>query len=90
MRTVPPPADAPGADVRLQALTSKPVLYVANVAEGEPLEPPPELVAHAEERGARATAVSARLDSELSELEDVRGRGHARGDGRGRVGPRRP
>ena len=69
-RTVPPPAGAPGAEVRLQALTSKPVLYVANVAEGEPLEPPPELVAHAKERGARATAVSARLDSELSELED--------------------
>ena len=41
VRTVPPPEDAPGADVRLQALTSKPVLYVANVAEGEPLEPPP-------------------------------------------------
>ena len=74
VRTVPPPAGAPGADVRLQALTSKPVLYVANVAEGEPLEPPPELVAHAEERGARATAVSARLDSELSELEDAEAR----------------
>ena len=54
----------------LSALTSKPVLYVANVAEGEPLEPPPALVAHAEERGARATAVSARLDAELSELDD--------------------
>ena len=50
-RTVPPPADAPGADVRLQPLTAKPVLYVANVGEGEPLEPPPELVEHA--RGAR-------------------------------------
>ena len=53
-----------------QPLTSKPVLYVANVAEGEPLEPPPELVAHAGERGARATAVSARLDAELSELDE--------------------
>ena len=70
MRTVPEPADAPGAAIRLAALTSKPVLYVANVAEGEPLEPPPELVAHAEARGARATAVSARLDAELSELDD--------------------
>ena len=60
----------PGRAIRLAALTSKPVLYVANVAEGEPLEPPPELVAHAEERGARATAVSARLDAELSELDD--------------------
>ncbi len=70
VRTVPKPADAPGAAIRLAALTSKPVLYVANVAEGEPLEPPPELVAHAEAREARATAVSARLDAELSELDD--------------------
>jgi ribosome-binding ATPase len=70
VRTVPEPEAAPGALVRLSALTSKPVLYVANVAEGEPLEPPPELVAHAAERGARATAVSARLDAELSELDD--------------------
>ncbi len=70
VRTVPKPADAPGAAVRLAALTSKPVLYVANVAEGEPLEPPPELVAHSEARDARATAVSARLDAELSELDD--------------------
>ena len=66
----PQPDDAPGALTWLPALTSKPVLYVANVAEGEPLEPPPALVAHAEERGARATAVSARLDSELSEMDD--------------------
>jgi hypothetical protein len=70
VRTVPEPDAAPGAATRLSALTSKPVLYVANVAEGEPLEPPPELVAHAEERGARATAVSARLDAELSELDE--------------------
>jgi GTP-binding protein YchF len=70
VRTVPEPEGAPGALTRLSALTSKPVLYVANVAEGESLEPPPALVAHAEERGARATAVSARLDSELSELDD--------------------
>jgi GTP-binding protein YchF len=70
VRTVPEPADAPGAAVRLSALTSKPVLYVANVAEGEPLEPPAALVEHAEARGARATAVSARLDAELTELDD--------------------
>jgi GTP-binding protein YchF len=70
VRTAPEPADAPGAATRLAALTSKPVLYVANVAEGEPLEPPAALVAYAEARGARATAVSARLDAELSELED--------------------
>ena len=70
VRTVPEPADAAGAAVRLTALTSKPVLYVANVAEGEPLEPPAALVEYAEARGARATGVSARLDAELSELDD--------------------
>jgi ribosome-binding ATPase YchF (GTP1/OBG family) len=70
VRTVPLPAAAPGAATRLTALTSKPVLYVANVAEGEPLEPPAALVEHALAREARATAVSARLDAELAELEE--------------------
>ena len=51
VRTVPELRDCPGAAVRLSALTSKPVLYVANVAEGEPLEPPPALAEHARERG---------------------------------------
>jgi ribosome-binding ATPase len=67
--SVPPPEDAPDAARQLSALTSKPVLYVANVAEGDPLEPPPELRAYAAERGARATAVSARLEAELAELD---------------------
>ena len=70
VRSVPQPDDAPGAAVRLSALTSKPVLYVANVAEGEPLEPPAGLREHAAESGARVAAVSARLDAELSELDD--------------------
>jgi ribosome-binding ATPase len=70
VREVPVPEDAPGAPVRLSALTSKPVLYVANVAEGDALEPPGPIVEHAAQRGARATAVSARLDSELAELDD--------------------
>jgi ribosome-binding ATPase len=70
VRTVPQPDDAPGASIRLAALTSKPVLYVANVAEGEPLESPAALVEHAGARGVRAAAVSARLDAELSELDD--------------------
>ena len=70
VRTVPEPDAAPGAAVRLSALTSKPVLYVANVAEGEELVPPLELVAHASERGARALTAVARLDAELSELDD--------------------
>jgi ribosome-binding ATPase len=69
-RTVPPPADAPGAMRALQPLTSKPVLYVANVGEGDGLVPPPDVAAHAEAIGAKAVAVSARLDAELSELDD--------------------
>jgi ribosome-binding ATPase len=70
VRTVPKPEAAPGAATRLAALTSKPVLYVANVAEGDPLEPPAALVEHARARDARATAISARLEAELAELGD--------------------
>ena len=51
-RTVPEPGRSRGA-MRLAALTSKPVLYVANVAEGEPLEPPAALVS-TPRRAARA------------------------------------
>ena len=69
-RTVPPPPAAPDAMRNLQPLTSKPVLYLANVGEGERLEPPPEVKAHAEAAGARAAAVSARIEAELSELGD--------------------
>ena len=70
VRSVPPPDEAPEAPLRLAALTSKPVLFVANVAEGESPEPPPELVEHASASGARVAAVSARLESELAELDD--------------------
>src|SRR5205085_7118449 len=58
-RDVPPPADAPDALRDLQRLTAKPVLYVANVAEGEPVEVPPALAQRAEASGARAVAVCA-------------------------------
>jgi ribosome-binding ATPase len=68
-RTVPPPADAPDAMRNLQPLTAKPVLYLANVGEGE-TEVPPQIAEHAEEAGARAVAVSARIEAELSELDD--------------------
>ena len=64
VREVPPPAEAPDAARQLSALTAKPVLYVVNVAEGEPLDVPAAL----RERG-RAVAVSARLESELGEME---------------------
>jgi ribosome-binding ATPase len=70
VRSVPAPADAPEARQRLSALTSKPMLFVANVAEGEPLEAPAELREHPSATGARATALSARLESELSELDE--------------------
>ena len=68
-REVPVPAAAAGAAERLGALTSKPVLYVANVAEGEN-EPPADLAARAAERGAVAVAVSARIEADLAELDD--------------------
>jgi GTP-binding protein YchF len=66
-RGVPVSELAPHAPARLQALTSKPVLYVANTDEAE-REPPRELEAHATERGAACVAVSARIEAELAEL----------------------
>jgi GTP-binding protein YchF len=69
VRSVPPPDAAPGATANLQALTAKPVLYVANLAEGAAPEPPPDLAEHASRAGAGAVAVSARLEAELSELD---------------------
>jgi GTP-binding protein YchF len=65
-RELPPPPDAPEAMRSLSPLTAKPVLYVANVGEDAQLEPPPELAA----RG-HAVAVSARIESELAELDDA-------------------
>jgi hypothetical protein len=68
-RTVPVPADAPNAARDLGSLTVKPVLFVANVDEGSD-ELPADIAAHAAEQGARAVAVSSRIESELAELED--------------------
>ncbi|MFL5885529.1 MAG: redox-regulated ATPase YchF [Thermoleophilaceae bacterium] len=68
-RTVPPPADAPDAMRNLQPLTAKPVLYLANMSEGDAAEPPPAVAEYAQRQGARAVAVSARLESELTELD---------------------
>jgi ribosome-binding ATPase len=67
-RAVPPPADAPDALRALQPLTAKPVLYVANVGEGE-TEIPASVREHADRTGARALAISARIESELAELD---------------------
>jgi ribosome-binding ATPase len=69
VRTVPLPADAPDALRNLFPLTGKPVLYVANVDEGD--DSVPAVVAeHAAAEGAAAVAVSARLEAELAELDD--------------------
>ncbi|HZA57663.1 MAG TPA: redox-regulated ATPase YchF [Solirubrobacterales bacterium] len=69
-REVPPPAGAPDAMRKLSPLTAKPVLYVANVDEGE-AELPPELEERAMEGGAGAVAISARVESELRELDEA-------------------
>jgi GTP-binding protein YchF len=67
-RSVPVPEAAAHGPDNLQALTTKPILYVANVDEGD-AEPPPEIVAHAAGAGAAVVAVSARIEGELAELD---------------------
>jgi GTP-binding protein YchF len=68
-RTVAVPDEATDALALLSPLTAKPVLFVANVDEGS--DELPEAIAHyAASVGAQAVAVSARLESELSELTD--------------------
>jgi len=62
------PDAAPAALRNLSALTGKPVLFVANVGEGEEAVPA-AIAAHAAAEGAGAVAVSARIEAELSELE---------------------
>ena len=69
VRTVPLPEEAPHAARDLGSLTAKPVLFVANVDEGSD-ELPAEIAAHAAAQGAGAVAVSARIESELAELDD--------------------
>jgi ribosome-binding ATPase len=65
VRSVPVPEDAPNAARDLGALTAKPVLYVANVSEGD--DDVPAVVA---DRDATAVAISSRLEAELAELDD--------------------
>jgi ribosome-binding ATPase len=67
-REVPVPVAAPDALRKLSPLTAKPALYVVNVDEGE-TEAPPDLVAHAEEMEAKVVVISARVESELRELD---------------------
>jgi ribosome-binding ATPase len=69
VREVPVPDEAPDAPRLLHALTSKPILYVANVDEGTD-EVPAAVAAHAQGAGATAVAISARIESELAELSE--------------------
>jgi GTP-binding protein YchF len=68
VRSVPVPDEAPHAARDLGALTAKPVLYVANVDEGDDVVPA-VVAEHAAAQGAGAVAVSARLEAELGELD---------------------
>jgi ribosome-binding ATPase YchF (GTP1/OBG family) len=68
-RTVPVPEGAPQALRNLSPLTGKPVLFVANIDEGE--DAVPSVVAdHAASHGAAAVAISSRIEAELSELDE--------------------
>jgi GTP-binding protein YchF len=69
VRGVPAPEEAPNAARDLGSLTAKPVLFVANVDE-DSAEVPSAIAEHAAAQGARAVAVSSRIESELSELDD--------------------
>jgi ribosome-binding ATPase len=67
-RDVPVPETAPDALRKLAPLTAKPVLYVVNVDEGE-TEAPSGLADHAERTDAKVVVISARVESELRELD---------------------
>jgi GTP-binding protein YchF len=67
-RSIPIPDAAPQAAQNLQALTTKPMLYVANVDEGD-AEAPEAVVSHANAAAAGVVAVSARIEGELAELD---------------------
>jgi ribosome-binding ATPase len=69
VRTVPVPDAAPEALRNLAPLTSKPVLFVANVDEGSD-EVPPAIQASADGLGFQAVAISSRLEAELSEMSE--------------------
>jgi ribosome-binding ATPase len=69
VRTVPVPHDAPEAARNLSPLTGKPVLFVANVDEGDDAVPS-AIADHAAAEGTAAVAISSRLEAELRELDD--------------------
>jgi hypothetical protein len=67
-RSIAAPDAAAHGPRNLQALTSKPILYVANVDEGD-AKAPEAVAAHAGAVGAGVVAVSARIEGELAELD---------------------
>jgi len=68
-RTVPVPDAAPNAMRDLSPLTGKPVLFVANIDEGEDAVPS-SVADRAAAQGAAAVAISSRIEAELSELDE--------------------
>jgi ribosome-binding ATPase YchF (GTP1/OBG family) len=68
-RSVPVDEDVRSAARSLGLLTSKPVLFVANVEEGS-AEVPLQIADYASSVGALSVAVSARTEAELAELDD--------------------
>jgi ribosome-binding ATPase len=62
------PEEAREAASSLRFLTAKPVLFVANLDEGDS-EVPAALLDRASERRAEAIAISARIEAELGELQ---------------------
>jgi GTP-binding protein YchF len=68
-RSVQPPTEAPNALRDLGPLTAKPVLFVANVDEGDD-DVPAAVAEHAAAQGALAVAISSRIEAELSELDE--------------------
>ncbi len=67
-RSVPVPDEVDRSQT-VHPLTAKPVLYVANVDEGDDVVPAAVSEIAAKE-GAKAVAISSRLEAELSELDD--------------------
>ena len=88
-RSVQPPEGAPDALRELSPLTAKPLLYVANVPEGEASAVPPVLAEHAAAAGARAIAVAARIEAELAELDVAEAKGMRADLGAGEQGVER-
>jgi ribosome-binding ATPase len=68
-RGVGVPEAAPDALRNLSPLTGKPVLFVANVDEGDDAVPA-SVADHAAAHGAAAVAISSRIEAELAELDD--------------------